>query len=417
MSSFQQGLSGLNAASKSLEAIGNNVANSGTVGFKQSQVQFSDIYASTLSGSGAAQIGIGTQIARVAQLFSQGNITASNNPLDMAINGDGFFRMSSGGTITYARNGQFELTKEGYIQSASGARLTGYMADANGVIQSGAPTELIINKADLAPKATTKYELKLTLDSRKDALDPLNFNPDDPATFSDSTSASVYDSLGNSHVLRTFYVKTAGGEWSVFATNDGVPIGYNLPTDATNPPVPLGTMDFGTGGVLVGTTPNPLVAAMAVTTGAATPFNIAIDYKGTQQFAQTFGINKQLPDGYSAGTLTGFDVANDGSIVGRYTNGQVNVLGQVILSSFANPNGLQNIGDNQWVETAESGVPLTSTPGSSGLGAVQSARVEESNVDLTAELVNMITAQRYYQANAQTIKTQDQIMQTLVNLR
>lgn len=415
--SFQQGLSGLNAASKSLEAIGNNVANANTVGFKQSQVQFSDIYASTLSGSGAAQIGIGTQIARVAQLFSQGNITASNNPLDMAINGDGFFRMSSGGTITYARNGQFELTKEGYIQSASGARLTGYMADANGVVAIGAPTEIIINKADLAPKATTKYDLKLTLDSRKDPLNPLNFNPDDPATFSDSTSVPVYDSLGNSHVLRTFYVKTAGGQWSVFATNDGVPIGYNLPTSAANPPVPLGTMQFGTGGVLTGTTPSPLVAAMAVTTGAATPFNISIDHSGTQQFAQAFGVSRQLPDGYKAGTLTGFDVANDGSIVGRYSNGQVNVLGQVILSRFANPNGLQNIGDNQWVETAESGVPLTSTPGSSGLGAVQSARVEESNVDLTAELVNMITAQRYYQANAQTIKTQDQIMQTLVNLR
>ncbi|MBF8177133.1 MAG: flagellar hook protein FlgE [Burkholderiaceae bacterium] len=415
--SFQQGLSGLNAASKSLETIGNNVANANTVGFKQSQMQFSDIYASTLSGSGAAQIGIGTQIARVAQLFSQGNITASNNPLDMAINGDGFFRMSSGGTITYARNGQFELTKEGYIENAAGGRLTGYMADANGVVAIGAPTEIIINKADLAPKATTKYELKLTLDSRKDPLVANNFNPDDPTTFSDSTSVPVYDSLGNSHVLRTFYVKTAGGQWSVFATNDGVPIGYTLPTSATNPPVPLGTMQFGTGGVLTGTTPSPLVAAMAVTTGAVTPFNISIDHAGTQQFAQAFGVARQLPDGYKAGTLTGFDVANDGSIVGRYSNGQVNVLGQVILSRFANPNGLQNIGDNQWVETAESGVPLTSTPGSSGLGAVQSARVEESNVDLTAELVNMITAQRYYQANAQTIKTQDQIMQTLVNLR
>ena len=176
-------------------------------------------------------------------------------------------------------------------------------------------------------------------------------------------------------------------------------------------------MDFGTGGVLTSTTPSPLVAAMAVTTGAATPFNITINHTGTQQFAQTFGINKQLPDGYPAGSLTTFNVANDGSIVGTYSNGKVNVLGQVILSSFANPNGLQNIGNNQWVETAESGVPLTSTPGSSGLGAVQSARIEESNVDLTAELVNMITAQRYYQANAQTIKTQDQIMQTLVNLR
>lgn len=416
--SFQQGLSGLNAATKSLEAIGNNVANAGTVGFKQSQVQFSDVYANSLVGSGGgAQIGIGTQVSRVAQQFSQGNVTASNNPLDMAINGGGFFRMSDNGAISYSRNGQFILSKEGFIESASGQRLTGYLADANGVVAIGAPTELKIDKADLAPAATTKYELKLTLDSRKAVQPAASFDPTDPTTFADSTSVPVYDSLGNSHTLRTFYVKTASGAtgatWTVFATNDDVPIGYVPPAT----PVPLGTMDFNNGGVLTGTTPSPLVAAMAVTTGAATPYNISIDATGTQQFAQDFGVAKQLPDGYQAGTLTGFSVSTNGEIVGRYTNGQVNVLGQVILSSFANPNGLQNIGDNQWVETAESGVPLTSTPGSSGLGAVQSSRVEDSNVDLTAELVNMITAQRYYQANAQTIKTQDQILQTLVNLR
>lgn len=409
--SFQQGLSGLNAATKSLEAIGNNVANSGTVGFKQSQVQFSDIYASTLTGSGASQIGIGTQVARVAQLFSQGNVTASNNPLDMAINGDGFFRMSTGGSISYARNGQFILSKEGFIENATGARLTGYMADMNGVVATGAPTELVINKADLAPQATSTYDLALKLDSRKPDLVAANFDPDNPLTFSDATSVPVYDSLGNSHTLRTFYVKTGGGQWSVFATNDGAPV------NAATPPGLLGTMTFNTGGALTTTAPSPLVAPMVVTTGAATPFNISIDHTGTQQFAGDFGISKQLPNGYYAGTLTGFAVSTNGDIVGRYTNGQVKTLGQVILSSFANPNGLQNIGGNQWVQTAESGVPRTSTPGSSGLGSVQSSRIEESNVDLTAELVNMITAQRVYQANAQTIKTQDQILQTLVNLR
>ncbi|MDO8304452.1 flagellar hook protein FlgE, partial [Herminiimonas sp.] len=294
---------------------------------------------------------------------------------------------------------------------ASGGRLTGYMADANGVVAVGAPTELKIDKADLAPQATSTYDLALTLDSRKGNLTAAGFDPNDPATFSDSTSAPVYDSLGNSHTLRTFYVKTAGGQWSVFATNDGVPV------NATTPPGLLGTMTFNTGGALTGTTPLPLVVPMAVTTGAATPFNITIDSTGTQQFAGNFGVSRQLPNGYYAGTLTTFAVSSNGDIVGRYTNGEVKTLGQVIMSDFANPNGLQNVGGNQWVETAESGVPMTSTPGSSGLGAVQSARVEESNVDLTSELVNMITAQRVYQANAQTIKTQDQILQTLVNLR
>ena len=411
--SFQQGLSGLNAATKSLEAIGNNVANSGTVGFKQSQVQFSDIYANTLTGSGSNDTGIGVQIARVAQLFSQGNVTSSANPLDMAISGNGFFRMSNNGAITYTRNGQFELDKQGFIVNAAGGRLTGYAVDAQGQILNGAPTEIQINGGDSLPQQTSVYDASLKLDSRKGDLVANNFDPDDPTTFSDSTSVPVFDSLGNAHTLRTFYVKTGPGAWSVFATNDGAPIGYTPPAT----PVPIGTMSFSTGGVLTGTTPNPMVAAMAVTTGAATPFNISIDYTGTQQNAGDFGVAKQFQDGFASGSLSGFNVSTDGTIVGNYTNGRSAVLGQVVLTNFANPNGLQNIGNNQWVETADSGVPLVSTPGTSGLGSVQSSRVEESNVDLTAELVNMITAQRVYQANAQTIKTEDQIMQTLVNLR
>jgi flagellar hook protein FlgE len=420
--SFQQGLSGLNAASKSLEAIGNNVANSGTVGFKQSQVQFADIYASSLTGTGVAEVGIGVQVARVAQLFSQGTVSASNNPLDMAINGGGFFRMSTNGAITYQRNGQFQLDKDGFIENASGAHLTGYIANAAGVVINGNPTELKINGADLAPAATANYDLSLTLDSRKPDLTEAGFDPSDSTTFSDSTSTPVYDSLGNSHVLRTFYVKTAGGQWSVYGTNDGVPIvpaSYvpAIPPAVDPPYIPLGTMSFDSSGALTGTVPSPLVADMTVTTGAVSPFAVAINPTGTQQFAQDFSVLKQDPDGYASGQLTGFSVSDDGLIVGRYTNGRTSTLGQVILTTFANPNGLQNIGDNQWVETAASGVPLTSTPGTSGLGSVQSSRIEESNVDLTAELVNMITAQRVYQANAQTIKTQDQIMQTLVNLR
>ncbi|HEV7856322.1 MAG TPA: flagellar hook protein FlgE [Herminiimonas sp.] len=411
--SFQQGLSGLNAATTSLEAIGNNVANSSTVGYKQSQAQFSDIYANTLAGSGSNDVGIGVQVARVAQLFTQGNVTASANPLDMAISGDGFFRMSNNGAISYTRNGQFELDKDGHIVNASGARLTGFMASATGVIANGAPTDIVINSGDSAPQATAAYDVSLKLDSRKPDLVANSFNPDDPATFSSSTSVPVFDSLGNSHTLQTFYVKTGPGAWSVFATNDGVPVGYVPPAT----PVALGTMAFSTGGALTSTTPSPMVAAMAVSTGAATPFNISIDYTGTQQNAGDFGVSKQSQDGFASGSLASFNVGSDGSIVGSYTNGRSAVLGQVILTNFSNPNGLQSIGNNQWVQTADSGEPLTSTPGTSGLGQVQSSRIEESNVDLTAELVNMITAQRVYQANAQTIKTEDQIMQTLVNLR
>lgn len=408
--SFQQGLSGLNAASKSLEAIGNNVANSGTIGFKQSQVQFSDVYASTLTGSGAAQIGIGTQVARVAQQFSQGNVSLSNNPLDMAINGNGFFKLDSNGEATYTRNGQFTLSKEGYIENATGQRLKGF--------QNGVETVLVIDKADLAPAVTDDYQLSVTLDSGQTVKSSALFKRADPDTYNHSTSASVYDSLGNAHTLSTYYVKTSANNWDVFAYSDSVPM--QLVTSPPTTPTTsgfVGSMVFNSAGVLTSssTFAGPLTAAVA--TGAA-DLSINIDHKGTKQFAGEFAVNQQMTNGYAAGSLAGFSVSNDGMILGRYTNGNTSILGQVALANFRNPNGLQNIGNNQWVPTSEAGIlGGIFPPGTSGLGSVQSARVEESNVDLTAELVNMIVAQRVYQANAQTIKTQDQILQTLVNLR
>jgi flagellar hook protein FlgE len=404
--SFQQGLTGLNAASKSLEVIGNNVANASTVGFKQSQAQFADVYASSLTGAGASQIGIGVKVAQVAQQFTQGNITASSNPLDIAINGGGFFRMDDNGSITYARNGQFQLDKSGYIVNANGGKLTGYVADSNGVLSTGAPAELNINTADLTPKSTTAVSALLNLDSRKSALPSAGFNMNDPATFHDSTSVSVYDSLGNPNTLQTYFVKPAGGAWGVFASTDGTLIG------------PIGALNFqGAGSITAATTTLPIAVPLTVTTGAASPFSVDVDFTGTTQFGSTFSVNTLNQDGFASGRLAGFSTAADGTIVGRYTNGQSATLGQVVLANFTNPNGLQPLGNNVWAETSASGSPLVGAPNSGGLGVLQSSAVEDSNVDLTAELVNMITAQRVYQANAQTIKTQDQVLQTLVNLR
>ena len=401
--SFQQGLSGLNAAAKNLDVIGNNVANSGTVGFKQSQAQFADVYANSLTGAGGSQVGIGVQVAAVAQQFTQGNITSTNNPLDIAINGGGFFRMDNGGEITFQRNGQFQLDRSGFIVGSGGAFLTGYTADANGVLSTGAPAPLFINTADITPQVTTGIDSVLNLDSTKSALPAAGFNQNDPTTFHNSTSVSIYDSLGNAHTLQTYYVKTAAGAWSVFASTDGAP--------ATS----VGALNFNTDGTL--TTAMPLSTSVAVTTGAATPFAVDIDFTGTTQFGSSFSVNKLTQDGYTSGRLAGFSVGDDGIIQGRYTNGQSAVLGQVVLASFANPNGLQPLGNNMWSDTATSGAPLIGTPDSGSLGVLQSSAVEDSNVDLTAELVNMITAQRVYQANAQTIKAQDAVLQTLVNLR
>jgi flagellar hook protein FlgE len=427
---FQQGLSGLNAASKSLDVIGNNVANAGTVGFKGAEAQFADVYASSLTGAGTSQIGIGTQVTQVAQQFTQGNITASNNPMDIAINGGGFFRMDNNGAVTYGRNGQFQLDKSGFIINSNGSRLTGYVANAAGVLSTGAPADININTADIAPQVTTKVNAVLNLDSRSPvipafvpavvgppavAASGVAFDATDPTTYNNATSVTVYDTLGNAHVMQTFFKKTAPSTWEVYATMDG------NPTPAFAPPAiqaPVGTVTFtGAGAINTVSPSNPLSVSSVMTTGAVTPLTFSLDYTGTTQYGANFGVNSLVQDGYTSGHLSGFNVSADGTIVGSYTNGKSATLGQVVLANFTNPNGLQSLGNNVWAATAASGAALVGPPASGSLGVLQSSAVEDSNVDLTAELVNMITAQRNYQANAQTIKTQDQVLQTLVNLR
>lgn len=407
--SFQQGLSGLNAAAKNLDVIGNNVANASTVGFKQAQAQFADVFASSLSGSGGSQVGIGVKVAQVTQQFTQGNITSTSNPLDVAINGGGFFRMDNNGEITYQRNGQFQVDRMGFVVNSTGSKLTGYMADVNGVLATGAPTPLSINNADLAPNITSEVNAVLNLNSGSTPIDGVAtpFNLNDPTTYHNSTAVSVYDSLGNDQTLQLFYVRRPAGTWDVYAASDGTQIGA----------APVATLGFDTSGSLTTLMPLPAINVPATATGAVDPFPITVDYTGTTQFGAAFSVNTLNQNGFTSGRLAGFDLGADGIMLGRYTNGQSAVLGQVVLASFANLNGLQQLGNNQWAETSISGAALVGPPDTGSLGVLQSKAVEDSNVDLTAELVNMITAQRVYQANAQTIKTQDAVMQTLVNLR
>lgn len=443
--SFQQGLSGLNAASKSLDVIGNNISNANTVGFKMAQAQFADVFANSLSGASGGGAGIGVKVQTVAQLFTQGNITSTNNPLDIAINGAGFFRMSANGAITYSRNGQFSLDKDGFIVNGQGAKLTGYAADSNGVLSTGAAVPLNINTSDIAPKETDGVTALLNLDSRAlvpgtqlpvaspPVITPIAFSLTDPLSYNNATSVAIFDSLGNSHVLQTFFVRIdpattaptapATSEWNVYAAVDGLSIGSVLPA----PPVPIGKIGFNNLGKLTGATPafaatdpNALAIAVPVGTGAVTPIStptIKYDLTGTTQFGAAFSVNAIKQDGYTSGKLSKFNTAKDGTIVGSYTNGKTAVLGQVTLANFTNANGLQSLGDNQWTETATSGAALVGPPGTGSMGVLTSNATEDSNTDLTGELVNMITAQRVYQANAQTIKTQDQVLQTLVNLR
>lgn len=414
--SFQQGLSGLAAAAKNLDVVGNNVANSNTVGFKSSQIQFADVYASSLTGAGSSQIGIGVQVAAVSQQFTQGNVTATNNPMDIAINGGGFFRVSDNGAISYTRNGQFQFDKEGYIVTTSGARLTGYAADSTGALSTGAPVEINISTTDLAPQTTSTVDAELTLDSNSDIIDTVThpFSPTDPDSYNSSTSLTVYDSLGNAEVFQMFFIKTAANTWDVQALTDPDAYAANPATGFAS----VGTLGFTSSGMIdTATTTFPSTVNMTVNTGAITPASFVLDFTGTAQYGTTFSVGDLQQDGYTSGRLSSFDVDADGIIVGRYNNGESATLGQVVLANFTNANGLQPIGNNLWAETSNSGPALVSAPNTGSLGVLQSSAVEESNVDLTEELVNMITAQRLYEANSQTIKTQDSILQTLVNLR
>jgi flagellar hook protein FlgE len=410
--SFQQGLSGLNSSSKALDVLGNNIANANTVGFKSAEVHFSDVYANSLSGGGASQVGIGSTISGIQQTFSQGNITATNNPLDISINGGGFYRMNQSGEITYTRSGQFHLDNAGYIVNDAAMRVMGYPADANGVISASSPVDLQLSASQIPPRATSaalagNLTAALNLDSRQGvpAVTPFNFA--NPQTYNYSTALSVYDTLGVAHTMTMYFQRaSAGGPWNVYGTMDG----------ATPQAFPA-ALAFNTSGVL--TTAMPLVLpSWALTTGAATPWSPgSMDFAGTTQYGSASSVDRLTQGGYTTGSLTGLSVAGDGVVQGRYSNGQSRNLGQVVLATFSNPNGLQSLGNNQWALTSESGPELVSAPGTGSRGVLQSASVEESNVDLTKQLVDMITQQRNYQANAQTIKTQDQILQTLVNLR
>ncbi|MCC6535472.1 MAG: flagellar hook protein FlgE [Burkholderiales bacterium] len=410
---FQQGLSGLNSASKNLDVISNNVANATTVGFKGSRALFADVFANSLNGAGASQVGIGSKVAAISQEFGQGNVTSTNNPLDVAINGNGFYRISKDGTVSFTRNGQFHLDPNGYLVNTENQRVTGYGADASANIIATSPIDIQLQTADIPPLATGTFRFGANLDAGATQPTSAVFSIADPTSYNNTTSGSVYDSLGNAHVFSYYFVKTAtAGRWDVYASVDGTPISnVNLGAGAGNPLV----LNFDSAGAL--TTAMPITANLNVGGGATSPITFSLDMAGMTQFGSPFSVNALYQDGYASGRLAGLNIGADGTIKGRYTNGQSQNLAQIVLAQFANPNGLKPLGQNQWADSPDSGLPVIGTPGSGSLGVVQSSAVEDSNVDLTAELVSMITAQRVYQANAQSIKTQDEVMQTLVNLR
>ncbi len=405
--SFQTGLSGLNASSRSLDVIGNNIANANTTGMKSSRAEFGDLIAASLGAGGGGSggtAGIGVAVATIAQQFTQGNISTTGNSLDVAINGGGFFQLTQpDGSMAYTRDGEFKLDKDGYIITNTGANVMGYPTD-----NAGNPTSVSIEKLQLptsAPipaSATTAITAEFNLDSRAPVA--ASVTPPTPRT-TYGTSLTVYDSQGATVPVNLYFTKVAS------TTTDNWDV-YDVATGGTA----LFQLQFDANGSLTSPATSPILTIP--TPSAVTPsITATLDIGDVTQFGASFAVSNLTQDGYAPGELTGLSIGESGVITTRYSNGQTQYNGQITLADFRNVQGLEPLGGNAWAATFQSGLPVQGSPGDGRFGALRAGSLEESNVDLTSELVNMMTAQRSYQANAQTIKTQDQIMSTLVNLR
>jgi flagellar hook protein FlgE len=414
--SFQQGLSGLNATARNLEVIGNNIANAGTYGAKASRAEFADMYANALGNTGNGSVGMGVRTVAVAQQFSQGNLTTTENPLDIAINGEGFFALKDSKTdaaISYTRNGQFKKDADGYIVNDQNR----YLTDSTGNL-------IQIPTTPNTPVATANMSLTLNLDATSKAIAPpalpaapIDFK--DASTYTSSTSMTIYDQGGGERALTYYFQKTAPNTWDVYASVDGTSVNSVDNGAGTNTLVPskVGQMSASSTGASI----TPTSLAIDTTALNALGYNLSptltVDLSKATQYASQFGVTKLDVQGHGMGQFSGLSVDAKGQLLASYSNGQTQPFGQIGLTTFDNPQGLQPIGGNAWRETLASGTASMGKPTEGIRGQLQSGALEESNVDLTAELVNMMTAQRMYQANSQTIKTEDQILQTLVNLR
>ena len=419
---FLQGLSGLNATSKNLDVIGNNIANANTYGAKSSRAEFADVYANSLNGAGGSNVGIGVNLETVAQQFAQGNISKTANPLDLAINGRGFFQVQRpGGDTAYTRNGQFKLDREGFVVDNIGNKLQAQpWNDAVGHA-AGDPQPIRLQAGLGAPVATGTgsdptlrgIRMGINLDATKAIpAAPLSF--DQPASYNYATSQTLYDGQGAPLTMNYYFRKAAVNSWDVYATVNGQP--FDGPSPATGK---VSTLTFDSTGALTGPTTSPTINVVdpRVTPSATLFAALPVSFSGSSQYASGFSVSQLQQDGFASGQLTGIAFDDSGVVKATYSNGRTQNLSQLQLVDFTNLQGLQPMGANLWRATYASGDPSSGgPPGTGTYGALQAGALEESNVDLTGELVNLITSQRLYQANAKTISTQDQVLQTLVNI-
>jgi flagellar hook protein FlgE len=410
MSSFSIALSGLTAASSDLDVTANNVANADTVGFKGSRAEFADVFAAGAVNLNTSAVGEGVRLASTAQQFTQGNISTTSSNLDLAISGDGFFTLKdpTNGTV-YTRNGEFSEDKNGNVVTATGQALQVYPPTETGGFNTGALEDLNLQTAQSAPQATGSGTAILNLPADS-AVPPnaatLGFVPTDPTTFNQSTSTTVYDSLGNAFPATFYFSQTnVPGTWNVNMTVNGQTAGPAQQISFSD----TGAVNSTNGGILSFPDFTP-------GTGATSPQPMTFNFAQSTQFGGGFGVTSIVQNGFTTGQLSTVSIDPTGVVSAVYTNGRSTQLGQLAMANFPNPQGLKQLGDTNWAETFSSGTSISGTAGSSGFGDIQSGALEASNVDLTTELVNMITAQRAFQANAQVITTANQLSETVINI-
>ena len=437
--SFNIGLSGLYAANKALSVTGNNIANVATTGFKSSRAEFADQYAASIRGtSGKTTVGSGVTTAAVSQMFTSGNIVSTGQSLDMAIQGTGFFALNDNGSKLYTRAGAFYSDKAGYIVNAAGSNLQGYAVDDDGKLVQGVLTDLKIDTSNLSPRPTSRISETINLDSSASAPSVTPFTPDNVNSYNYTFNTDVFDSQGNAHQLNQYFVKDAGSNsWSMYSTIDGrnptnpavdTPLVNTLPFNADGT-VNTDAMAAGavTGGLAInedktfslqGWVPAEKTAAgnWASNGAVARDGGVTLDMLSTTQYNAASATTAKNQDGYATGELTGLAVDESGNLFANFTNGQDKVIGQVAVANFANVQGLSPVGGTNWKESYASGVPIVGQPDTGTLGKIAGGALEDSNVDLTGELVNLIKAQSNYQANAKTISTESTIMQTIIQM-
>ena len=403
---FRTAVSGLNAASADLRVTGNNIANSGTVGFKESRAEFAEVFATYQSGINNTAIGAGVRLAGVAQQFTQGNIDFSGKSLDLAINGDGFFVLNKSGTQIYTRSGAFQADREGYVVDNQGHRLQVYPpgSEVRGDFDTSRFTDLQLSTSEVPPRATTEITANLNLTAGTAPIDDdIGFDITDPESFNFSTAVNVYDSLGQSHTATIYFRSTDPNEneWETYVVVNGEVIA----TEA---------LEFDTTGQVA---EGGLISLTHNLENGSEPLAIELDLRSATQYGGAFNVSGLRQDGFATGNLSGVDIDSNGVVFARFTNGQSQSLGKVALADFSNPQGLQQLGDNVWAETFASGQPIRGEAGAGHLGLIQSGGLEASNVDIAQQLVNLITAQRSFQANAQVISAADTMAQTVINIR